>query len=117
MNGNFEGAKATGGAAAPDSDGIDRRGFLKCMAWAGTGLIWSFAGGVPVSRVFGESHPPAKLADSAQMDRAFAMPGGVRHRKAFNVETWESAGLRFFVIGDAEPAAIVQLSELLKAVN
>ena len=37
------------------SDGIDRRGFLKCMAWAGTGLVWSFAGGVPVSRVFGES--------------------------------------------------------------
>lgn len=35
------------------SDGIDRRGFLKCMAWAGTGVIWSFAGGVPVSRAFG----------------------------------------------------------------
>jgi plastocyanin len=27
-------------------DGIDRRGFLKCMAWAGTGLIWSLTGGV-----------------------------------------------------------------------
>ena len=25
-------------------DGIDRRGFLKCMAWAGTGLVWTFAG-------------------------------------------------------------------------
>jgi len=35
-------------------DGIDRRGFLKCMAWAGTGLVWTFAGGVPVSRVFGQ---------------------------------------------------------------
>ena len=35
------------------SDGVDRRGFLKCMAWAGTGLVWTFAGGVPVSRVFG----------------------------------------------------------------
>ena len=21
-------------------DGIDRRGFLQCMAWAGTGLLW-----------------------------------------------------------------------------
>ena len=41
------------------SDGIDRRGFLKCMAWAGTGLVWSFAGGVPVSRVFGESRHPS----------------------------------------------------------
>ena len=36
------------------SDGIDRRGFLKCMAWAGTGLVWTFAGGVPSSRAFGE---------------------------------------------------------------
>jgi 3',5'-cyclic-AMP phosphodiesterase len=33
-------------------DGIDRRGFLLCMARARTGLIWSFAGGVPVSQVF-----------------------------------------------------------------
>jgi len=45
------------------SDGIDRRGFLKCMAWAGTGLLWSFAGGVPVARVFGEPHHAAKQAD------------------------------------------------------
>jgi 3',5'-cyclic-AMP phosphodiesterase len=29
-----------------NSDGIDRRGFLKCMAWAGTGMIWSISGGV-----------------------------------------------------------------------
>ncbi|MBB6146496.1 hypothetical protein HNQ77_004475 [Silvibacterium bohemicum] len=33
-------------------DDADRRGFLKCKAWAGTGLIWSFSGGVPVSRAF-----------------------------------------------------------------
>ena len=25
------------------------------MAWAGTGLVWTFAGGVPTSRVFGEA--------------------------------------------------------------
>lgn len=34
-------------------DGIDRRGFLKCMAWVGTGLVWTFNGGVPTSRLFG----------------------------------------------------------------
>jgi len=28
------------------SDGIDRRGFLKCMAWVGTGLVWTMSGGV-----------------------------------------------------------------------
>jgi Icc protein len=32
-------------------DGIDRRNFLECMAWAGTGLIWSMVAGVPTSKV------------------------------------------------------------------
>jgi hypothetical protein len=27
-------------------DGIDRRGFLKCMAWAGTGVVWTISAGV-----------------------------------------------------------------------
>src|SRR5438132_4201005 len=31
----------------PAGDGIDRRGFLKCMAWAGTGLAWTVSGGIP----------------------------------------------------------------------
>ena len=26
---------------------INRRGLLKCMAWAGTGVVWSLSGGVP----------------------------------------------------------------------
>ena len=30
-------------------DGVDRRGFLKCMAWTGTGLLWTVSGGVPQS--------------------------------------------------------------------
>jgi 3',5'-cyclic AMP phosphodiesterase CpdA len=37
-----------------DADGIDRRGFLKCMAWAGTGLVWAVSGGVLSSRVFAQ---------------------------------------------------------------
>src|SRR5215207_4800742 len=31
------------------SDGTDRRGLLKCMAWVGTGVAWTIAGGVPRS--------------------------------------------------------------------
>jgi len=30
-------------------DGIDRRGFLRCMAWAGTGVAWGLVGGIPTS--------------------------------------------------------------------
>jgi hypothetical protein len=35
--------------AMGERDAIDRgrRGALKCMAWAGTGLVWTVAGGVP----------------------------------------------------------------------
>ena len=48
----FEGredSKANDGIAG---DGIDRRNFLSCMAWAGTGLLWTMAGGVPTSKLF-----------------------------------------------------------------
>jgi Icc protein len=31
------------------NDGIDRRGFLRCMAWAGTATVWGMAGGIPKS--------------------------------------------------------------------
>lgn len=29
-----------------NNDGIDRAGFLKCMAWAGTGVLWMMSGGI-----------------------------------------------------------------------
>src|SRR3954454_14592205 len=34
-------------------DGVDRRGFLKCMAWAGTGMLWAISGGIPTSTALG----------------------------------------------------------------
>lgn len=43
------------GAARPDADGIARRGFLECMAWAGTGILWSLAGGLPSSLSLSEA--------------------------------------------------------------
>ena len=55
------------------SDGIDRRNFLSCMAWAGTGLLWTMAGGVPTSKLFAAtahaaggppSHSPARTGFS-----------------------------------------------------
>jgi Icc protein len=35
------------------NDGIDRRGMLKCMAWVGTGVLWTVAGGTLSSRALG----------------------------------------------------------------
>jgi len=40
---------------APAGDGIDRRGFLECMAWAGTGLLWTVSGGVLSSKSLAEA--------------------------------------------------------------
>ncbi len=36
-----------------DADGVDRRGFLKCMAWAGTGALCVIKGGVLSSYALG----------------------------------------------------------------
>ena len=41
-------------------DGIDRRGFLECMAWAGTGVLWTVSGGVLSSQAFGKDTKNAK---------------------------------------------------------
>ena len=43
--------------------GEDRRGFLKCMAWAGTGALWTVSGG---------------LASSISLDQAVAAPARVK---------------------------------------
>ena len=34
-----------------ENDGVDRRGFLKCMAWAGTGMLWTVGGGLLTSSI------------------------------------------------------------------
>src|ERR1700760_1354848 len=36
-------------------DGVDRRGFLRCMSWAGAGMVWAIAGGVPKSELLGQT--------------------------------------------------------------
>lgn len=36
-------------------DGIDRRHFLECMAWAGTGLVWSLVAGVPTAKLLADT--------------------------------------------------------------
>jgi len=49
-------------------DRIDRRGFMECMAWAGTGLVWVSTGGVLSSRVIA----PAAAAEATPGSFSFA---------------------------------------------
>ena len=50
-------------------DGVSRRGALECMLWAGTGVLWTLAGGVPVSRAFLNS---AQAAEAAAQTTGFS---------------------------------------------
>jgi predicted MPP superfamily phosphohydrolase len=49
---------------SPQQDAVDRRGFLECMAWAGTGLVWTLSGGVPAGRALGQD---AKRPNSGEL--------------------------------------------------
>jgi 3',5'-cyclic-AMP phosphodiesterase len=62
--------KASGGIIEHDhnNDGIDRRGFLKCMAWAGAGALCIVEGGVLKSFALGSQQPSAaKMHKTGQL--------------------------------------------------
>ena len=44
MNDDPTYARDADGSEVSGGDGVDRRGFLQCMAWAGTGLLWTATG-------------------------------------------------------------------------
>src|SRR5579871_5100606 len=46
-------------------DGVDRRGFLRCMAWAGTGVLWTLSGGRAASTVLADPERAASAAATA----------------------------------------------------
>src|SRR5947209_11832056 len=49
----------------PSNDGVDRRGVLKCMAWAGTGMVWAVSGGIPGCSRVDQQPDKAKALDQA----------------------------------------------------
>src|SRR5246500_4005909 len=50
-----------------DRDGIDRRGFLKCMAWAGTGVLWTMTGGILKSQTLNQVSDAAGAAAGSDL--------------------------------------------------
>ncbi|MGZ4973761.1 MAG: metallophosphoesterase family protein, partial [Limisphaerales bacterium] len=44
-------------------DGIDRRGFLKCMGWVGTGIVYAVSGGVLRSEIIGSDKPASAAGE------------------------------------------------------
>jgi hypothetical protein len=55
----------------PSDDGVDRRGFLKCMAWAVTGMVWAVSGGKE-NKFCGNNCPdqPVQMLDHNGIDSA-----------------------------------------------
>ena len=77
-----------------DGNGPTRRFALECMTWAGTGVLWTIAGGVPVSRMIGEAEAATagfsfvQISDShigfdkaANPDASATLRGGDRPRR------------------------------------
>ena len=106
--------------------GLDRRQTLKCMLWAGSGIVWTVAGGVPSSRLIGsakaaeasfsfiqvsDSHigfskpanPDARATLEAAIDKILAMPGN----PAFMIHTGD-------VTHTAQPQQFDDALEMLK---
>jgi Icc protein len=95
-------------------DGIDRKGFLKCMAWAGTGVAWTLTGCGFTSRTLGtaasanatralsfvqisDSHvgfdKPANKDVIATLEQCVRRINALPHRPAFVVHTGDHVHL------------------------
>ena len=57
------------------------------------------------------------MQESGGLAGAFPISGGPDVRDSFNVQTFASHGLRFFVIGDAEKTEIQRLAQALQSAN
>src|SRR5260221_953845 len=53
-----------------ENDGVDRRGFLKCMAWAGTGVLWTMSSGILRSQSL-SGMSDSGMAGAAKADLSF----------------------------------------------
>jgi 3',5'-cyclic-AMP phosphodiesterase len=94
MNGNQKG------------NGVDRRQALECMAWGGTGLVWTLSGGIPGASLIGvaeaaktgfsfvqisDSHvgfdKPANPNALGTLEEAIAKIGALPIKPAFMIHT------------------------------
>jgi 3',5'-cyclic AMP phosphodiesterase CpdA len=113
--------------AGDGDDGIDRRGFLHCMAWVGTGVAWTASGGVLTSRLLSQSATPGpgdftfvQLSDS---HIGFARPAnpdvkGTLRRAVEKINALPQAPAFAIHTGDlthlSKPAEFDDVAEILK---
>jgi plastocyanin len=68
-----------------EDDGIDRRGFLNCMAWAGSAVLYSLSGGIARSQmVHTAAHTPAAGLSAAGLSFVQISDSHIGFRKEAN---------------------------------
>jgi Icc protein len=95
------------------SDGVDRRGFLKCMAWAGTGVVWALHGGRATSTVLAEAlghNQPAASADFTFVQISDSHIGFHQAANANVTKTFEEAIARINALSQ-RPAFVVHTGD------
>jgi 3',5'-cyclic AMP phosphodiesterase CpdA len=93
------------------NDGIDRRGFLKCMAWAGTGLAWTVSAGVLGCRQVGPETGAAPLGDFTFVQLSDSHLGFSREPNTNVTATLEEAVNRINALPQA-PAFVLHTGDL-----
>jgi 3',5'-cyclic AMP phosphodiesterase CpdA len=109
-----------------NQDGIDRRGFLSCMAWAVSGIVWTVAAGVPTSRLLGQTdghegfhfvqisdshigfNKPANTAVNGTLRMAIDKINALSNPPAFLIHTGD-------LTHTAKPAEFDTMNQLLQA--
>ena len=66
-------------------DGIDRRGFLKCMGWAGTAVVCSITGGILTSRALGDALANPGAIAAAELNFVQISDSHIGFNKAANM--------------------------------
>jgi len=95
-----------------DTAGVDRRGFLQCMAWAGTGLVWTATGGVLSSARLGPGAAEAAGAGDFSFVQVSDSHIGFRGEANKDVmATFQAALSRIRALNPA-PAFIVHTGDL-----
>jgi 3',5'-cyclic-AMP phosphodiesterase len=93
------------------NDGVDRRGFLECMAWAGTGLLWTVSGGLPAARTLGQEGKRAGSNDFSFVQISDSHIGFGKEPNKDVVGTLEAAVAKINALPQA-PAFVLHTGDL-----
>jgi 3',5'-cyclic AMP phosphodiesterase CpdA len=94
--------------------GLTRRSALTCMsAWAGTGLLWAFVGGVPRAFAAGDANSMAALkAAGSTFSFAQISDTHIGFDKAANPEPLKTMHEAIYKINEASPSLILHTGDI-----